>query len=86
MGKLSYQEVFGRILVKFAKENSQIVGITAAMPNGTSMSYLKEACPKQFFDVGIAEEHAAIFAAGLATQGMKAVCAIYSTFLNRYGI
>jgi len=79
----AYQEVFGRTLTRYAKENERIVGITAAMPTGTSLSLLKESCPKQFFDVGIAEEHAAIFAAGLATQGMKPVCAIYSTFLQR---
>lgn len=79
----SYQEVFGKCLTRFAKENERIVGITAAMPSGTSLSILQESCPKQFYDVGIAEEHAVVFAAGLATQGMKPVCAIYSTFLQR---
>jgi 1-deoxy-D-xylulose-5-phosphate synthase len=79
----NYQEVFGRSLVRFAKADPKIVGITGAMPSGTSLNYLAAECPKQFFDVGIAEEHAVLFAAGLATKGIHPVCAIYSTFLQR---
>jgi 1-deoxy-D-xylulose-5-phosphate synthase len=79
----NYQDVFGQALVRFAQADSKIVGITGAMPAGTGLSYLATALPKQFFDVGIAEEHAVLFAAGLATKGIKPVCAIYSTFLQR---
>jgi 1-deoxy-D-xylulose-5-phosphate synthase len=78
-----YGEVFGRALVRFARVNPKIVGITGAMPAGTGLSALASELPRQFFDVGIAEEHAVLFAAGLATQGMRPVCAIYSTFLQR---
>ncbi len=78
-----YQDVFGKSLVRFAKENPNIVGITGAMPSGTSLNYLAAECPKQFFDVGIAEEHAVLFAAGLATKAIHPVVAIYSTFLQR---
>ncbi|MDX2187579.1 MAG: 1-deoxy-D-xylulose-5-phosphate synthase [Opitutaceae bacterium] len=79
----NYQEVFGKALVRFAKANQKIVGITGAMPSGTSLNHLAQECPHQFFDVGIAEEHAVIFAAGLATRGIRPVVAIYSTFLQR---
>jgi len=79
----SYQEVFGEALLRFARANPRIVGITGAMPSGTGLSALSEKLPRQFFDVGIAEEHAVLFAAGLATQGFRPVCAIYSTFLQR---
>ncbi|HXA14515.1 MAG TPA: transketolase C-terminal domain-containing protein, partial [Opitutaceae bacterium] len=79
----NYQDVFGHALVRFAKENPLITGITGAMPSGTGLSHLAEACPKQFFDVGIAEEHAVLFAAGLATKGLRPVVAVYSTFLQR---
>jgi 1-deoxy-D-xylulose-5-phosphate synthase len=79
----NYQEVFGKALVRFAKADPRIVGITAAMPSGTSLSHLADEVPRQFFDVGIAEEHAVLFAAGLATRGLRPVCAIYSTFLQR---
>ncbi|MGH7996431.1 MAG: 1-deoxy-D-xylulose-5-phosphate synthase, partial [Opitutaceae bacterium] len=79
----TYQEVFGKALVRLAQQDSKIVGITAAMPSGTGLSALAMELPKQFFDVGIAEEHAVLFAAGLATQGFRPVCAIYSTFLQR---
>jgi 1-deoxy-D-xylulose-5-phosphate synthase len=79
----TYQEVFGQALVRQAKANPQLVGITGAMPSGTSLNLLAAECPKQFFDVGIAEEHAVIFAAGLATKGIRPVVAIYSTFLQR---
>jgi 1-deoxy-D-xylulose-5-phosphate synthase len=79
----AYQDVFGAAMVRFAKANPKVVGITAAMPSGTGLAALGAALPRQFFDVGIAEEHAVLFAAGLATQGMRPVCAIYSTFLQR---
>ena len=82
-GKPSYQEVFGRSLVQLAKADAKVVGITAAMPTGTGIVPFAEAFPERFFDVGIAEEHGVVFAAGLATQGYKPVCAIYSTFLQR---
>jgi 1-deoxy-D-xylulose-5-phosphate synthase len=79
----AYQDVFGQALVRFARTNSKIVGITGAMPAGTGLSALATQLPRQFFDVGIAEEHAVLFAAGLATRGIRPVCAIYSTFLQR---
>ncbi len=78
-----YGEVFGRSLLRFARDNPKIVAITAAMQSGTGLSAFAAELPKQFFDVGIAEEHAVLFAAGLATQGFRPVCAIYSTFLQR---
>ncbi len=80
---LSYTEVFGRTLVDLAQEDSRIVGITAAMPDGTGMNYFADAIPERFFDVGIAEQHAVCFAAGLAADGYKPVAAIYSTFMQR---
>ena len=79
----NYQDVFGQALTRFAKADPNIVGITGAMPSGTGLTHLAKECPKQFFDVGIAEEHAVLFAAGLATKGLRPVCAIYSTFLQR---
>lgn len=79
----NYQDVFGQALARFAAADPTIVGITGAMPSGTGLSHLATAIPRQFFDVGIAEEHAVLFAAGLATKGIKPVCAIYSTFLQR---
>lgn len=79
----NWQEVFGKTLVRYAKKDPRILGITAAMPSGTSLNVMKRELPKQYFDVGIAEEHAVLFAAGLATKGYKPVCAIYSTFLQR---
>lgn len=80
---LSYTEVFGRALVEFAKEDPRVIGITAAMPDGTGLKHLAEAMPERYFDVGICEQHAVTFAAGLACEGMRPVCAIYSTFLQR---
>lgn len=80
---LKYQEVFGHTLVELAQANPAIVGITAAMPSGTSMSILKEAMPKRVFDVGISEEHAVTFAGGLAKEGLRPFVAIYSSFLQR---
>ncbi len=79
----NYQDVFGQALTRFAQADPAIVGITGAMPAGTGLSHLAAALPGQFFDVGIAEEHAVLFAAGLATKGIKPVVAIYSTFLQR---
>lgn len=79
----SYTSVFGQTLVELCKEDPRIVGITAAMPDGTGLSLLKEELPERYFDVGIAEQHAVTFAAGLACEGMRPVCAIYSTFLQR---
>ncbi|MEG8945740.1 1-deoxy-D-xylulose-5-phosphate synthase [Rosettibacter firmus] len=79
----SYTEIFGKALVQIAKQYSNVVGITAAMPDGTGLDYLQKEFPERYFDVGIAEEHAVTFAAGLATQGIIPVVAIYSTFLQR---
>ncbi len=78
-----YQAVFGKAMVEIARQNPKVVGITAAMPDGTSLDLLQQAFPDRFFDVGIAEEHAVTFAAGMATQGAIPVVAIYSTFLQR---
>ena len=78
-----YQDVFGKTLVELAKTDEKIVGITAAMPTGCSMTFMQEAFPKRAFDVGIAEEHAVTFSAGLAKDGMKPYCCIYSSFLQR---
>lgn len=79
----SYQEVFGQALVRLCQKDSSVVGITAAMPSGTGLKLLEKTLPKRYFDVGIAEEHAVIFAAGMATMGFRPVVAIYSTFLQR---
>ena len=79
----NWQDVFGKTLEKFARNDPRIVGITGAMPSGTSLSVLRDKLPGQYFDVGIAEEHGVVFAAGIATKGMKPVVAIYSTFLQR---
>jgi len=83
VGQVTYSEVFANTLVELANEDDKIVAITAAMPNGTALDLFRPHHPKRYFDVGIAEEHAVVFAAGLATQGFKPVCAIYSTFLQR---
>ncbi|HXD46732.1 MAG TPA: 1-deoxy-D-xylulose-5-phosphate synthase [Pseudolabrys sp.] len=79
----SYTKVFGEYLVKEARRDERIVAITAAMPGGTGVDIFAKAFPDRAFDVGIAEQHAVTFAAGLATQGFKPFCAIYSTFLQR---
>src|ERR1043166_8115442 len=79
----AYQDVMGQTLVKLCQKNNTLVGITAAMPSGTGMKHLEKAMPDRYYDVGIAEEHAVIFAAGMATMGFHPVCAIYSTFLQR---
>ena len=78
-----YQDVFGHTLVELAKLNEKIVGITPAMPSGCSMNIMMEALPDRAFDVGIAEQHAVTFSAGLATQGLVPFCNIYSTFMQR---
>jgi len=78
-----YQDVFGETLTALAREDERIVAITAAMPDGTGLLPFAKEHPKRFFDVGIAEQHAVTFAAGLATQGLRPVAAIYSTFLQR---
>ena len=79
----SYQNVFGESLIKEARKDDKIVAITAAMPSGTGVNLFAKEFPTRTFDVGIAEQHAVTFAAGLATEGMKPFCAIYSTFLQR---
>lgn len=78
-----FQDVFGKTIVELASVNEKIVGITPAMPTGSSLKYMMETFPERAFDVGIAEQHAVTFAAGLATQGMTVFCNIYSTFLQR---
>jgi 1-deoxy-D-xylulose-5-phosphate synthase len=80
---LSYNEVFGKSLAEFGVENNKIVAITAAMALGTGLIHFADKFPERFFDVGIAEGHAVTFAAGLASQGYKAVVALYSSFLQR---
>jgi 1-deoxy-D-xylulose-5-phosphate synthase len=82
-GPPSYQNVFGETLAKLAETDERIVAITAAMPSGTGVDKFAKAHPDRAFDVGIAEQHAVTFAAGLAAQGMRPFCAIYSTFLQR---
>jgi len=79
----NYTKVFANTLIKHAERDSKIVGITAAMPSGTGLDIFGEKFPKRMFDVGIAEQHAVTFAAGLATEGLKPYAAIYSTFLQR---
>ena len=78
-----FQDVFGHTLVELAQQNDKIIGITPAMPSGSSMKYMMEAFPNRAFDVGIAEQHAVTLSAGMATQGMVVFCNIYSTFLQR---
>ena len=79
----AWQDVFGALLVREAKADFRVVGITAAMPSGTGLNQLKKELPGQYHDVGIAEEHAALFAAGIAARDLRPVCAIYSTFMQR---
>jgi len=78
-----YTKVFGNALLEICRSNPKVVGITAAMPDGTGLNILQAGMPERFFDVGIAEQHAVTFAAGMATEGFTPVCAIYSTFLQR---
>ncbi len=82
-GQQSYAEVFANTLVQLANQDERIVAITAAMPSGTGLDLFRPHHPRRYFDVGIAEEHAVVFAAGMATRGYRPVCAIYSTFLQR---
>ncbi len=79
----SYTQIFGEAITELAQKNDKIIGINAAMPDGTGLSYLQKALPEKYFDVGIAEQHAVTFAAGIATEGYTPVVAIYSTFLQR---
>jgi 1-deoxy-D-xylulose-5-phosphate synthase len=83
VGQLTWAEVFANTLTALADKDERIVAITAAMPNGTGLDLFRPHHPKRYFDVGIAEEHAVVFAAGMATRGFRPVCAIYSTFLQR---
>ena len=83
VGQRTYSEVFADTLVKLADMNPKVVAITAAMPNGTALDRFRAHHPDKYFDVGIAEEHAVLFGAGLAARGLKPFCAIYSTFLQR---
>lgn len=78
-----YQDVFGHTIVELAEQNDKIMGITPAMPTGCSLTFMMEAMPDRAFDVGIAEQHAVTFSAGLATQGMIPFCNIYSSFMQR---
>jgi 1-deoxy-D-xylulose-5-phosphate synthase len=78
-----YQDIFGLTILDLAKKNEKIVGITPAMPSGSSLKFMMDAFPKRAFDVGIAEQHAVTLSAGMATQGMIVYCNIYSTFLQR---
>ena len=80
---LTYQEVFGRTLLELARLNDKIAGITPAMPSGSSMNIMMKEMPERIYDVGIAEQHAVTFSAGLATQGIIPFCHIYSSFLQR---
>src|SRR5690606_21026387 len=78
-----FQDVFGQTLVELSEKNEKIIGITPAMPTGSSLKLMMDRFPERAFDVGIAEQHAVTFAAGLATQGMTVFCNIYSTFMQR---
>ena len=82
-GVPTYAEVFANTLADLAQTDPRIVAITAAMPNGTGLDLFRPRHPRRYFDVGIAEEHAVVFAAGMATRGYRPVCAVYSTFLQR---
>jgi 1-deoxy-D-xylulose-5-phosphate synthase len=78
-----YQDVFGHTMIELAEQNNKIMGVTPAMPSGSSLKYMMEKMPKRAFDVGICEQHAVTLSAGLATQGMKVFCNIYSSFMQR---
>src|SRR5260370_10810502 len=79
----NWQDVFGQAMVKLCQLDNTVVGITAAMPTGTSLKFLEKAMPSRYYDVGIAEEHGVLFACGMASMGFHPVCAIYTTFLQR---
>ena len=83
LGQRTYSEVFADSVAKLASGNPRVIAITAAMPNGTALNRFRAVHPDKYYDVGIAEEHAVLFAAGMATQGLKPFLAIYSTFLQR---
>jgi len=78
-----YQDVFGKTIIELAEKNDKIIGVTPAMPSGSSLKYMMAEMPNRAFDVGIAEQHAVTFSAGLATQGLRPFCNIYSTFMQR---
>lgn len=78
-----YQDVFGQTIIELAEKNEKILGITPAMPSGSSLKYMMEKMPQRAFDVGICEQHAVTLSAGMATQGMKVFCNIYSSFMQR---
>ncbi|MCL4105893.1 UNVERIFIED_CONTAM: hypothetical protein GTU68_012531 [Idotea baltica] len=80
---LAPKDVFGKTIIELAEQNEKIMGITPAMPSGCSLKYMMEEMPERAFDVGIAEQHAVTFSAGLATQGLRPFCNIYSTFMQR---
>jgi len=80
---IKYQDVFGKTLLHLAQQDETIIGVTPAMPTGSSLKYMMKELPERAFDVGIAEQHAVTFSAGMATQGFKVFCTIYSTFLQR---
>ena len=80
---MKYQDVFGYTMIELAKANNKIMGVTPAMPSGSSLKYMMEAMPNRAFDVGICEQHAATLSAGLATQGLRVFCNIYSSFMQR---
>src|SRR5262249_39048720 len=82
-GAPSWTRAFADALIELARQDERIVAITAAMAGGTGLDLFQRVFPARFYDVGIAEQHAVTFAAGLATEGLKPVCAIYSTFLQR---
>jgi 1-deoxy-D-xylulose-5-phosphate synthase len=79
----AWQDIFGQAMIRLCQTDERLVGITAAMPSGTGLKHLEKAMPQRYIDVGIAEEHAVLFACGMATMGYVPVCAIYSTFLQR---
>src|SRR5690606_22834838 len=78
-----YQDVFGHTIIELAEKNSKIMGITPAMPSGSSLKFMMDKMPDRAFDVGIAEQHAVTVSAGMATQGMRVFCNIYSSFMQR---
>ncbi len=82
-GQATYSQIFAETVARYAKDDEKVVAITAAMPNGTGLVHFQKEIPERYFDVGIAEEHAALFACGLATQGIKPFLTIYSTFFQR---
>ncbi len=82
-GRPKFQDVFGDAMIALAEKDPRVIGITAAMPDGTGLAKFGKRFPERYFDVGIAEAHAVCFAAGLATSGLRPICAIYSTFLQR---